>query len=62
MTNLEQATGRLTRGDGTLGKLLTDSSCTTGSTSMTRRLDEVVGGLNSGRGHGRPVAARPAAL
>jgi phospholipid/cholesterol/gamma-HCH transport system substrate-binding protein len=49
-SNVEVMTGRLNRGEGTAGKLLTDQQLYDRLNSMTSRVDEVVSGLNAGRG------------
>ena len=48
--NVEQITGRLTRGEGTAGKLLTDQQLYDRLNSMANRVDQLVAGLDAGRG------------
>jgi phospholipid/cholesterol/gamma-HCH transport system substrate-binding protein len=49
-TNVEQITGRMTRGEGTAGKLLTDQQLYDRLNSMANRVDQVAAGLEAGRG------------
>ena len=50
MTNLETTTGRINKGEGTLGKLVTDKELYDRMNQMSGRIDEVVRGLNAGQG------------
>ena len=48
--NLEGVTGKLNRGEGTAGKLLTDDALYKRLDSLTARLDTVLQNLNNGEG------------
>jgi len=48
--NLEGLTGRLNRGEGTAGKLLTDDALYQRMDSLTARLDTVLQNFNNGQG------------
>jgi phospholipid/cholesterol/gamma-HCH transport system substrate-binding protein len=48
--NVDQITGRLNRGEGTAGKLLTDQQLYDRLNNMATRVDQVVAGLEAGRG------------
>jgi phospholipid/cholesterol/gamma-HCH transport system substrate-binding protein len=50
VSDLQQATGRMSRPDNTLGKLLTERELYDTVARLTGRLDELAGNLNSGRG------------
>jgi phospholipid/cholesterol/gamma-HCH transport system substrate-binding protein len=47
---MEAVTGRLSRGEGTAGKLLTDQQLYDRLNSMSSHVDQVMSGLESGRG------------
>ena len=49
-TNLESVTGKINRGEGTAGKLITDDELYKRLDSMTARLDTVLQNLNNGQG------------
>jgi hypothetical protein len=61
-TILDQVTGRLSRGEGTAGKLLTDSSSTIGSIRLRSRIDKLTTDLEQGQGSAGPVAPRQAVI
>ena len=48
--NLETLSGQLVRGEGTVGKLLTDEQLFTRLSSTATRLDEISGRLAAGQG------------
>src|SRR5687768_18431891 len=48
--NLDTLTGRVNRGEGTLGKLATDQELYNRLNSVSDRLDKVVAGLQQGEG------------
>jgi phospholipid/cholesterol/gamma-HCH transport system substrate-binding protein len=48
--NLDSISGRLNKGEGTLGKLITDDALYARLDALTGRLDTVVNRLNSGEG------------
>jgi phospholipid/cholesterol/gamma-HCH transport system substrate-binding protein len=49
-SNLEDVTGRLKRGEGTAGKLLTDQQVYDNLNALTAKLDRLITDLNAGRG------------
>ena len=49
-SHVEQITGKLDRGEGTAGKLLTDRQVYDHLNSLTGRVDDLIAGLNEGRG------------
>ena len=56
--NLEDVTGRLTRNDNTIGKLLTEKELYDRFNSLADRVDTLVVGPPEGRGHRRAAAAQ----
>ena len=49
-SNFEQVSARLSRGDGTAGKLLTDQQLYDRFTSVAHRLDQIVTDVQAGQG------------
>jgi len=48
--NLDSITGRINRGEGTAGKLVTDEALYTRLNSLSDRIDKLVAGLQQGEG------------
>ena len=49
-TSIRQLTERINRGDGTVGKLMTDATLFNKLNAVTARLDDLVAKLNDGQG------------
>ena len=60
--NLEGITGRLAKGEGTAGKLLTDEALFARLTALTARLDDLSVGAAVGSRHRRAAPAGRRAL
>jgi hypothetical protein len=59
-SNVEQISGRLNRGEGTAGKLLTDQQLYDRFNNVSNRLEQIVSGVEAGARHRGPTAERPA--